>query len=110
MNEKSKSPLKEKVEYEKGKTKKLEEQILKEGGGKAFDTSLIILDASLEVVKEVLFENDLITEDSYKLRFFKKEQMLLTRILGLIREIKKVKNKIIVPTVVPPRDMKEIKA
>jgi len=101
--------IKEKIEYEKGKTKKLEEQIIKAGGGR-FDNSKIILDASLEVVKEVLFENDLISENDFKLRFLKKEQILLTSILGFIKELKKQKSKLIVPSVVPPRDLKDIKA
>ena len=107
--EKKRSPIEEKIEYEKGKTKKIEEQIYKESG--KFDISRIVLDASLEVVKDVLFENGLISRDSFQLRFFKKEQILLTSVLGLIKELKKAqKSKIIVPGVIPPRDLKDVKA
>ena len=101
--------IKEKIEYEKGKTKKLEEQIIKAGGGR-FDNSKIILDASLEVVKEVLFENDLISENDFKLRFLKKEQIILTSVLEFIKELKKQKSKLIIPKVIPPKDLKVVKA
>ena len=100
--------IEEKIEYEKGKVKKLEEQIIKVGG--RFDNSKIILDANLEIVKEVLFENDLISRDDFKLRFLKKEQIILTSVLEFIKELKKQKSKLIVPKVVPPRDLKDIKA
>ena len=100
--------IKEKIEYEKGKVKKLEEQIIKVGG--RFDNSKIILDATLEIVKEVLFENNLISRDDFKLRFLKKEQIILTSVLEFIKELKKQKSKLIVPSVVPPRDLKDIKA
>ena len=99
--------IEEKIEYEKGKVKKLEEQIIKVGG--RFDNSKIILDANLEIVKEVLFENDLISENDFKLRFFKKEQILLKSVLDLVKELKKAqKGKIIVPGVIPPRDLKKV--
>ena len=87
--------IKEKIEYEKGKVKKLEEQIIKVGG--RFDNSKIILDANLEIVKEVLFENNLISRDDLS-------------VLEFMKELKKQKSKLIVPSVVPPRDLKDIKA
>ena len=105
--EKKKSPIEEKIEYEKEKTKKIEKQIMMEGG--KLDISRIILDASLEVVKDVLFENNLISRDSFLLRFLKKEQILLTSVLGLIRELKKKqKSKIIIPGMVPPKNLKKV--
>ena len=100
--------IEEKIEYEKGKIKKLEEQIIKVGG--RFDNSKIILDANLEIVKEVLFENDLISENDFKLRFLKKEQIILTSVLEFIKELKKQKSKLIIPSVVPPKDLKVVKA
>jgi len=100
--------IEEKIEYEKGKIKKLEEQIIKVGG--RFDNSKIILDANLEIVKEVLFENDLISENDFKLRFLKKEQIILTSVLEFIKELKKQKSKLIIPKVIPPKDLKVVKA
>ena len=100
--------IKEKIEYEKGKVKKLEEQIIKVGG--RFDNSKIILDVTLEIVKEVLFENDLISRDDFKLRFLKKEQIILTSVLEFIKELKKQKSKLIIPKVIPPKDLKVVKA
>ena len=100
--------IEEKIEYEKGKIKKLEEQIIKVGG--RFDNSKIILDANLEIVKEVLFENNLISRDDFKLRFLKKEQIILTSVLEFIKELKKQKSKLIIPKVIPPKDLKVVKA
>ena len=102
------SDNKEKIEYEKGKTKRLEEQIIKEGG--RFDNSLITLDANLEIVKEVLFENNLISKDDFQLRFLKKEQILLNSVLEFIREMKKQSKKLIIPNIIPPKDLKDVKA
>lgn len=100
--------IKEKIEYEKGKTMKLEKQIVKEGG--QFNNALIVLDANLEIVKEVLFENNLIDKDEFNLRCFKKKQILLNSVLELIRKLKKESKRIIVPGIVPPKDFKKVRA
>lgn len=103
-----KSPMKEKVEFEKEKCIKLEEKITKEGG--RFNTSLIKLDSSLKVIKDLLFEKNLITEEEYELEFFKKEQIVLNKILEMVKKIKKESSKIVIPKAVPPKDLRSIKA
>jgi len=102
------SNIKEKIEYERGKCVKLEEKITKEGG--RFNTALIKLDSSLQVIKDLLFEKNLITKEEFELEFFKKEQIPLGNILEMVKKIKRESSKIIIPKMDPPKDIRKVRA
>jgi len=98
----------EKVDYEREKVKKLEETITKKGI--RINISIINLDANLQVIKDLLFEKKLIEKNDFEKEYFKKVQILLKRILDEIEKIKKQKSGLIIPNVVPPKNLKVVKA
>lgn len=105
----TKNNIKEKIQYEKEKSIRLEEKIKKEGG--AFNSALITLDSNLQVIKDILVKNNFITEEKFELEYHKKAQIILKRLLDMIKELKKSQGKkIILPNMVPPRDLKKVRA
>lgn len=99
------SNIKSKIEYERGKTKKIEKKIIKEGV--RFDASLIQLDANIKVIKDVLFKEKKITEEEFELEYLKKVQIILKNILEEIKKVRKKQlGKLIVPKTNLPKDLK----
>jgi len=71
---------------------------------------LIKLDSSLQVIKDLLFEKNLITKEEFELEFFKKEQIPLGNILEMVKKIKRESSKIIIPKMDPPKDIRKVRA
>ena len=64
----------------------------------------------LQVIKDVLFEKGLISEKDFELQTLNKTHTLFTRVLEALKEMKKYMNKIRVPKIIPPKDIKKVRA
>ena len=96
------------IKKEKKKAENIEAQILLEGG--RVSGPLITLDTELQVIKDVLFKNGLISKDEFELERWKKVQILLERVLRALKDMKKNKSKIIIPNIMPPKDIRKVRA
>ena len=79
-------------------------------GGKGAGGPLITLDSELQVIKDVLFKEGLISEKSFELETLNKTHILLERVLEALKEMKKKMNKIIIPKIVPPKGIRKVRA
>ena len=104
----SKSNIKEKIEYEKNKAVKLEEEIINIGG--KFNADLARIDTNLQVIKEVLFKEGKISEEEFEIEYLKKIQIILGRILNQVKEIKRKHSGLVIPGVTLPKDLKRVDA
>ena len=102
------SNIKDKIRYETDKVNKIEEKITKIGGH--FNVQLVKVDASLQVIKDILFKEKKTTEEEFELKYLKKVQITLNKILEGIKKIKKEAGVIIIPKARVPKDLKEFKA
>lgn len=102
------SNIKRKIEYEKGKVEQLDKKIRKKGG--KFNGQLVRLDVHLQVIKEILFREKIITKEEFELEYLKKIQIVLNNILEEIERIKKEGTTIIIPKAKIPKDLKGFKA
>lgn len=109
MTTNEKSKVDEMIEEVKKKNSELHAQILLIGG-KGAGGPLITLDSELQVIKDVLFEKGLISEKDFELQTLNKTHTLFTRVLEALKEMKKNMNKIIVPKIIPPKDIKKVRA
>ncbi len=102
------SEMERKIAEARKKNSSLEAQI-RMAGGKGARSPLLTLDVELQVIKDVLFKNGLISEESFVLEAEIKTSTLLARVLEAVKEMKKKMSKIIIPNMVPPKNLKVMK-
>lgn len=89
------SNIKEKIGYEQGRCKDLEEKIAEEGG--SFNPFEILMHANLQIIKKFLFDKKIIDANEFELEFYKKVLKSLESVLKAVKELKKKRAGLIIP-------------